>query len=106
MITVINKTKNGRIYKCNECNSTHIEYKNLNFSFTSEQYSIFLDYISDLETTIDLKEKIIIWVDKNLKITLNNNELLEFKALLKIIKIEVKNETLEVNNFIFNNCLN
>lgn len=46
---ILSKTKNGQVYICNKCSKIHIEYGNLNFNFTKQEFDDFADYILTLD---------------------------------------------------------
>jgi len=90
MNKLINKTENGRVFKCSNCGAIHVEYKNLNFNFSEEQYQHFAKYINELDGSeweyknrnSYYRRKIIIPIGhKNFNVLLNNNELQELKQL-------------------------
>lgn len=89
---IINKTKNGQIFKCNHCKAIHIEYKNLNFNFNNKQFDNFIKAIESIdgEKYEQLNEhspfdrKIVVPTQQqNLNILLTGKELVELKLLLK-----------------------
>lgn len=90
-IQLISKTSNGRIYICSSCANIHIEYKNLSFSFTKEEYDSFKKYFSTIDGEYwesrnkdsfhDRKIQIPIG-HKNFKIAMNSIEVYELKVLL------------------------
>lgn len=46
---VISRTLNGKIFHCHTCNKIHIEYKNLNFNFSEDEFIFFKDYFLKLD---------------------------------------------------------
>ncbi len=42
---IIQKTNNGKVFKCFKCNLIHVEFKNINLNFTDSQYKYFVEYI-------------------------------------------------------------
>jgi len=89
----INKTQNGQIFKCDKCKAIHIEYKNLNFNFSVEQFDHFADYLTKLDgkywenknKNSQFKRKIIIPIGYNsFKVLLTRDELEELKNLFFI----------------------
>ena len=91
----INKTQNGQIFKCDKCNAIHIEYKNLNFNLSDEQFEHFSEYITKLDgkkweeknkNTL-FKRKIIIPIGhQSFRVLLNIKELEELKRLFSTKK--------------------
>ena len=90
MNKIINKTVNGNIFRCSECNKIHIEYKNLNFNFNDTEYMNFANYFLELDGKYwesvnfqtSFRKKIIVPIGhKNVNILLNNTELQELKKL-------------------------
>ncbi len=115
MVNVISKTKNGKIFKCDKCNSIHLEFKNLNFNFSEEQFDTFADYIVALngfEWEKKNKEsyfnrKIFIAVNSSFNVVLHNYELLELKQLLSFMQDDdVAHQTVQMKNLKFTNYLN
>lgn len=93
MQKTINQTENGQIFKCSTCNKIHVEFNNLNFNFSEEEYEYFADYVMKLNgeeweyknRNSTYKRKIIVRIGhKNLNILLNNSELQELKNLFNI----------------------
>jgi len=92
-LNIINQTNNGKVFLCDTCNAIHIEYKNLNFNFTSEQFKNFVNYMSRLnwaerepknrDSYYDRKILIPMGHD-SFNVMLNNSELEEIKNLLHI----------------------
>jgi len=91
MIRIISKTQNGKIFKCDNCNAFHIEFKNLNFNFNDSQFRLFKNSIQNIEgeewEKINEKStytrKILIPSgQKGFNILFNSSELNEFKNLL------------------------
>ncbi len=88
---LIYKTKNGKLFKCNECQKFHLEFKNLNFNFSTEQLEKFAEYIKgingkkweNINKNSTFERKIIIPIGhKTLRVLFNVEELLELKELL------------------------
>lgn len=88
---IINQTQHGKVFKCNSCKKIHIEFNNLNFNFTHEEYEHFAnyflklngDYWEKLNTDSMYRRKILVPLDhKNLNLLLNKSELEELKKLL------------------------
>jgi hypothetical protein len=91
MNSILYETKNGKVFKCGHCDKIHIEYKNLNFNFTEEQFNEFSDYLFTIDgweweaKNMDgpFIRKIIIPIGSyNFRILLNNQELIELKFLV------------------------
>ena len=102
---LINKTINGQIFKCDSCEAIHIEYKNLCFNFSIQQFDDFADYISKLDggkwenknKNTPYKRKIIISIGhKSVNILLNNEELQELNNLFN--RIGKQKQPLEIQN--------
>lgn len=105
---IISKTENGIVFKCSNCSSIHIEFKNLNFNFSERQYKEFSDYVLKMNSEeLEAKNseslyhrKIIISLGyKNFNVLLNKSEVAELKELLttEVADIELF-ETLIINN--------
>ena len=95
MNKVSNKTENGKVFKCSNCDAIHIEYKNLNFNFSEKQYKHFVKTILDLDgdeleyknQNSQYRRKIILKIGhENVNILLDNGELQELKKLLSYKK--------------------
>ncbi len=91
MDTIINRTENGCVFRCQKCDLIHFEYKNLNFNFTDNEYYHFAAYFSDLQGDYYLSRnnnnnftrKIVIPAGhQSFNILLNIEELRELKMLL------------------------
>jgi hypothetical protein len=92
-LNIINQTDNGKVFLCDTCNAIHIEYKNLNFNFSSIQFKNFVNYMSRLkgeeweqknrDSQYDRKILIPMGHD-SFNVMLNNTELEEIKNLLHI----------------------
>lgn len=91
-INLINKTKNGIVYKCKGCNTYHLQFNNLSFNFSDEEYFYFSTYVQQIDITYyenticnSLQNRIIQLPigHKSLKISLSVSELHELKALFK-----------------------
>ena len=96
---LINKTINGQIFKCDSCEAIHIEYKNLSFNFSVQQFDNFADYLSKLDgkkweeknKNSSYKRKIIIPIGhKSFNVLLNNEELQELNSLFNQIGKHIK----------------
>jgi len=96
---IINKTANGKIFKCKHCEAIHVEYKNFNFNLTERQLVHFTKYLSELDgpkweernRQSPYARKIIIPTqDSSINMLLNNDELIELIALLKNKKVKRK----------------
>ncbi len=88
----LNRTVNGNVFRCSKCNLIHIEFKNINFNFTDSQFSHFAEYLNNIDgaewenknRNTNFTRKILIPIGyQNINILLNNEELTEFKCLLK-----------------------
>lgn len=115
MNKVSNKTENGKVFKCSNCEAIHIEYKNLNFNFSEEQYKHFADCILELDgiewehknRNSHYRRKIIIPIGhKNVNVLLNNVELQELKQLFSYKKKIIVSENIKIMNINFTNFLN
>ena len=115
MTTLFSKTENGKVFLCSKCNEIHIEYKNLNFNFSGEEFKNFSNYFIKLQPDewefknrdSFYNRKIIIPIGhKNFNMMLNREELLEFKQLLNLKKYQNQFQMISTSlmNFIqFNN---
>ncbi|MBI9067382.1 MAG: hypothetical protein JEZ09_08830 [Salinivirgaceae bacterium] len=99
MDNIINETKNGKVFICKSCKKIHVEFNNLNFNFTKEEFYHFSRYISQVNgeywekvnTDSTYRRKILIPLDhKNLNLLLNKEELEEMKILLKSAPLKQK----------------
>lgn len=90
MSKVMNQTENGKVFRCSGCNKIHIEYKNLNFNFSEDEYENFINYFKELNgpywesvnANIEFEKKIIVPIGhKNINMLLDNRELEELKQL-------------------------
>ncbi len=89
-LEVLSSSVNGKIFKCHTCNKIHIEYKNLNFAFSENEYFFFKDYFLKLkpekwerinQNTI-YKRKIMVPIGhRNFTIMFHSNEIYEIKEL-------------------------
>ena len=44
----ISQTANGLIFKCQQCNKIHLEFLNINFNFSQNQFEDFAKYIQNI----------------------------------------------------------
>ncbi len=112
---MINQTENGKIFKCSKCDKIHIEYKNLNFSFTYKEYESFAAYIKDLDgknwedsnhDSLYSRKIMISILHDNFNILLHNYELEELKFLLSEKKDNNDIKYLDFINAFDDLCLN
>lgn len=113
-IDIISKTNNGLVFKCRKCNNYQVQFNNLSFSFSDEEYFYFSNYISQVDEgyykhhyTNDICNRIIQLPigHKSLMISLSIEELEELKSLfshkrknnLKPISMEKINYKLFMN---------
>ncbi len=89
-MTLINKTKHGRIFKCSSCSAIHVEFKNINFNLKPKQFRDFADFISDINPEeyeernahVPYQRKIFIPTgNQSINIILNKEELVELDLL-------------------------
>lgn len=91
-INILRKTKHGIVFQCKSCENIQVQFNNLDFSFSDKEYFHFCNYIS----TIDIGyyehhfndeihgQKIQLPIGhKNLLISLNIEELKEFRLLFQ-----------------------
>lgn len=87
---ILGKTSNGLVYKCETCDSFHIEYKNFIFNLTIQEFDAFTNYVINLNNEVTYSENYIGKFCKNitiptksesLQIILNNEELNELACL-------------------------
>lgn len=112
----MNKTTNGKVFKCANCDKIHLEYKNLSFSFTNNEFEFFKNYIISIDgdkwesrnsnSFFDRKIHISI-KHESFNIILHNYELEELRCLLDIKK-EIKSnfKYLNLQDIFDNTCLN
>ena len=95
---IINRTINGTIFKCDQCENIHIEYNNLSFSFSAAEYNFFVDYFRRIKEDYwekinagsPFSKKIIIPVQhRNITLLMNAQEVKEMRILLGIEKIDL-----------------
>ena len=48
-VDILSKTLNGKVFKCDTCDKIHIEFKNLNFVFSTKEFQFFLDYFVKID---------------------------------------------------------
>lgn len=91
MAQIINKTSCGIVFRCSCCQKIHVEFNNINFNFTQEQYREFIKYLRELDgeywekknRNSIFRRKIRIPLDKStLCLMLNSDELLALRQLL------------------------
>ena len=89
-IRVINQTPSGKIFKCFKCDKIHIEFKNLYFTFSDEEYESFKEYFlnfngeywHNIRKNSACRRKIVIPVGhKNLTTLFHLEEIRELKSL-------------------------
>lgn len=99
-IKIINQTQSGKIFKCRFCDKIHIEFKNLYFTFTKEEYNNFKNYFLDFDENYwesirknsTCKRKIMVPVGhKNISLLFNSEEIKEFKHLFSPDTFKKKN---------------
>ncbi|WP_146192258.1 DUF6686 family protein [Marinilabilia rubra] len=92
---ILNRTTNGTVFKCDSCSKIHIEYNNLNFNFSPQEYSNFIDFFKNLNEDYwesanalsPYKRKIVVPVGpRNLTAVFNSREVKEIRVLLGIEK--------------------
>lgn len=49
MMRIINKTDFGLVFKCYHCRKIHIEFGNLNFNLSEEEFNFFSEYLEKLD---------------------------------------------------------
>ena len=113
---LINRTRNGQVFMCSTCKKIHIEFKNLNFNFTEEQYDEFSAYIQDLNGSVwerhnshsHFHRKIIIPINHDcFRVLLDQTELIELKSLLQPTDKPQKDiELIKTKDFEFVSYLN
>lgn len=89
---ILKTTTNGKIFTCGKCNAIHIEYKNINFNLSKDQFLEYAKYLNKLNgseweeanQSSPLTRKIIIPTqDTHISLLLNNQELNELKKLFE-----------------------
>ena len=94
---IVGQTVHGRVFKCFKCNLIHVEFKNLNFNFTDEQYKHFTDYIKSLDgakweytnRNSSYTRKIMVPIGyQNINMMFHADELQELKSLLSMSQPE------------------
>lgn len=108
MSNILFQSINGKVFKCGSCAKVHVEYNNLNFNFTTEEYKRFATYIQKLDgsfwesknQTTQYRRKILIPVGhKNINLLLNNSELKELKDLLQPLNaVKVSRQNITIDN--------
>lgn len=88
---IFNQTAHGKVFLCRSCKKIHVEFNNINFNFSKEEYLHFSKYINELNgdywekinTHSSYRRKILIPLDhRNYNLLLNKEELAELKILL------------------------
>lgn len=101
MARIINVTDFGIVFKCSCCQKIHIEFNNINFNFTEEQYRNFSEYLNNLDGEYweeknrfsVFKRKIRIPLDKSsFCLMLNKEELVGLRQLLSVPYASVEND--------------
>ena len=91
-IDILSKTLNGKVFKCDTCKKIHIEFKNLNFIFSNEEFKFFQDYFSKLDPShwhqknqgSSYHRKVMVPIGhRNFTTMFHVSEVHEFKKLLK-----------------------
>jgi len=95
--TAINATPNGTISFCNKCNNYNIEYKNLYFTFSKDEYDQFKSYFASIDAQYwenrnaktTHKRKVIVPIGSRKLVTVfNTHEIEELKRLFDYRKTE------------------
>lgn len=88
---IISQTQNGKLFTCDYCGKIHLEYNNLFFSFTGEEFERFKEFFSYLDGTYweeqnehsPCTRKIKVPIEHhNLVMLFNSREIDELKQLL------------------------
>ncbi|MPQ46999.1 hypothetical protein GCQ56_08215 [Marinifilum sp. N1E240] len=54
---IYNRTSNGSLFRCDSCQSIHMEFNNMNINFTTEEkYLQFADYIHEISIDAALQQ--------------------------------------------------
>lgn len=89
---IYTQTESGQVFKCDKCRKIHVEFRNLNFNFVPKEFAEFARFILSLDgqkweqvnSRCEYRRKIIIPIGTTgFNVVLNNQELLELKALLR-----------------------
>ncbi|WP_303316829.1 DUF6686 family protein [Flavivirga abyssicola] len=89
-IRTIAKVTNGELSICEQCNVYHVEFNNIYFEFTPNEFDHFKDYLLNIEldyweerySCAKVKRKIPIpSMQKNLVLMFNRQEIKELKLL-------------------------
>ncbi|MDD2245569.1 MAG: hypothetical protein PHI70_03180 [Proteiniphilum sp.] len=91
MSQIINKTPFGIVFKCSKCGKIHIEFNNINFNFSLEEFREFSSYLNQLDGEYWeaknkdslFQRKIRIPIGKTLCLLLTSKELSALRNLLK-----------------------
>jgi hypothetical protein len=115
-LEVLSRSINGKIFKCHTCNKIHIEYKNLNFTFSENEYHFFKDYFLKLEPekwerinqNTFYKKKIMVPIGhRNFTAMFNTEEIYEIKNMFTGIKQQnVGISFIDANKIFVKPCLN
>jgi len=101
---VLSRTQNGQIFLCNACLLLHVEFKNLSFNFTEEQFNNFIQYIQNLNgdqieqqnNFLPYQRKIIIPIGhQSFSILINKEELNELIQLFVNVNLDLAKNALE-----------
>jgi hypothetical protein len=94
-LQVLSQTVNGKIFRCQTCDKIHIEYKNLNFTFSDDEFTFFRDYFLKLDpekwvkvnrNTIYCRKIMVPIGHNNFMAMFHAPEVYELKALFRNIK--------------------
>ncbi|WP_421919306.1 DUF6686 family protein [Marinifilum sp.] len=56
---IYNRTSNGCLFKCDSCQSIHLEFNNININFSSiDSYYKFAEYLRDINIDATLKQNV------------------------------------------------
>lgn len=113
-MNIINQTKNGRVYICNQCQKVHLEFQNVGFKFSQNHWNEFVKYISEIDGEdienrnrfLDDEKKIHIPImNDGFKLRLDQKDLSELKYLVNK-KINPAYQTIKSKKYNFEAFLN
>jgi len=73
---VINQTANGKLFTCSQCGNVHLDYKNLSFSFSVDEYKIFRTYFLNLDEEYWAKVNREVKSDRKIKVPISHRNLM------------------------------
>ncbi len=94
-LQILSQTTNGKIFRCLTCKQIHIEYKNLNFTFSKDDFVLFREYFLELNpevwahknrNTVYTRKIMVPIGHRNFTAMFHTSEIYELKELFKKMK--------------------